>query len=448
MRYLSTGGQAPAVDLRTALFRSLAPDGGLYLPESLPQWPRLPEVDEDSLLSVTARRLAPPLLPDLPSEVVERLVDDALDFPVPLVPVTAGTYVLELFHGPTLAFKDVGARTMARLFAYLQGAQFQEESGGEGTSAPLTVLVATSGDTGSAVAQAFLGVPGTRVVVLYPKGKVSRVQECQFTTLGDNVHALAVAGTFDDCQRMVKAAFSDAELSRELRLTSANSINLGRLLPQSFYYAHGAALLAGQLASRDSRPPTFVVPSGNFGNLTAGLLARRMGLTTGPFVAATNVNDVVPEYLEEGIFRPRASQATLSNAMDVGNPSNFDRILWLYDGDRNAILRDLHGVRVTDEETRRTIREVYETTGYLLDPHTAVGWAGLETLRDQGTVSRNEPAILLATAHPAKFGETVEDLVKAEIPVPERLAECLSRPSRARDLEPEEEALEALLRDL
>ncbi|MDY7095606.1 MAG: threonine synthase [Acidobacteriota bacterium] len=445
MRYLSTGGKAPAVDLRTALFRSLAPDGGLYLPESLPRWPQLGEVAADAPLSTTARRLAPPLLPDLPKEVVESLVDDALDFPVPLVPVAEATYILELFHGPTLAFKDVGARTMARLFAHLQG---------EASSEPLTVLVATSGDTGSAVAQAFLGVPGTRVVVLYPKGKVSRVQECQFTTLGENVHALAVSGTFDDCQRMVKAAFADTELSRQLRLTSANSINLGRLLPQSFYYAHGAAQLlrqlAGQLEGRtDSpEPPVFVVPSGNFGNLTAGLLAQRMGVEAGAFVAATNVNDVVPEYLEEGIFRPRPSQATLSNAMDVGNPSNFDRILWLYDGDRDAILRDLRGARVTDEETRETIRRVHQTTGYLLDPHTAVGWAGLEELRSQGRVPRDEPAILLATAHPAKFGETVEPLVKAEIPLPERLKECLKRPSRARDLEPEAPALEAFLRGL
>lgn len=447
MRYLSTGGEAPAVDLRTALFRSLAPDGGLYLPESLPRWPSLGPVAADTPLATTARRLAPPLLPDLPAEVVEGLVDDALNFPVPLVPVAANTYVLELFHGPTLAFKDVGARTMARLFAFLQGEVVREDETG-----PLTVLVATSGDTGSAVAQAFLGVPGTRVVVLYPQGKVSRVQECQFTTLGDNVHALAVAGTFDDCQRMVKAAFADDELSRQLRLTSANSINLGRLLPQSFYYAHGAGQLIGQLpsqrADRDSRPPLFVVPSGNFGNLTAGLLARRMGLETGPFVAVTNVNDVVPEYLEAGSFRPRPSQATVSNAMDVGNPSNFDRILWLYDGDREALLRDLCGTRVTDEATRETIRQVHETTGYLLDPHTAVGWAGLDELRSRGAVPRDAPAILLATAHPAKFGETVEPLVTTTIPLPERLADCLNRPSRARDLAPEPAALAAFLRQL
>lgn len=438
MKYVSTGGRSPAVDLETALFRSLAPDGGLYLPQALPRFPwPLPEpAAAADPLSATARQLAPALLPDLPREVVEAVVDDALDFPVPLVPVPPqavhpGVWVLELFHGPTLAFKDVGARFMARLFARLRGHD----------SRPLTVLVATSGDTGSAVAQAFLGLEGTRVVILYPKGKVSPVQECQFTTLGDNVHALAVAGTFDDCQRLVKGAFADAELSAALRLTSANSINLGRLLPQSFYYFHAAAQLPA-----GAPPPVISVPSGNFGNLTAGLLAKRMGLPCSLFVAATNVNDVVPDYLESGRFRPRPSLSTISNAMDVGNPSNFARILALYDGNLEEIRQDVIGVRCTDEETAETIRRVYRETDYLLDPHTAVAWGGLN--RSLTRDHMDLPSIVLATAHPAKFREAVEPAIGTSVALPERLAVCLDRPSRAQDLDPDAKELEAYLRSI
>ncbi len=425
MHYLSTSGSAPKVDLRTALFRSLAPDRGLYMPETVPV---LPEAFFERLPGMTLVEIAatvmPALLPDLPEERVRAVVEDALNFPVPLVEIEPGVHILELFHGPTLAFKDVGARFMARLFAELA-----DEGDG-----PLTVLVATSGDTGSAVAQAFLGVPGTRVAVLYPEGRVSPIQECQFTTLGGdaggNIQALAVDGAFDDCQRLVKAAFADPELSSALHLTSANSINLGRLLPQSLYYFVAVAQWG------NAPPPVFSVPSGNFGNLTAGLLARHMGLPVAGFIAATNANDVVPEYLASGHYRPRPSVATLSNAMDVGDPSNLPRILHLLDGDLAAVRRWVRGRRYSDAETQATIREVFERTGYTLDPHTAIGYRGLE----------GQPGIVLATAHPVKFREHVEPLIGREIPVPERLTEALARPRRSLPLAPEEEALKEFLR--
>lgn len=432
MPYLSTEGTAPEADLATAVLRSLAPDGGLYLPRELP---RLPPTYFEGVtghsLAEAALPMAHALLPEVPREELDPIVTDALNFPVPLVKIEDGIWCLELFHGPTLAFKDVGARFMARLLAYLQGE----------ASRPLTVLVATSGDTGSAVAQAFLGVAGTRVAVLYPEGQVSAVQECQFTTLGENVQALAVKGTFDDCQRMVKAAFRRQELAEELRLTSANSINLARLLPQSFYYVHGAAQLPA-----GSAPPLFSVPSGNFGNLTAGLIAERLGLPTAGFVAATNANDVVPDYLEKGVYRPRPSVRTISNAMDVGDPSNFSRILHLFGGDLDAVRERLKGSRHSDEETRAAIADVYERTGYVLDPHTAVGYLGLRQALETYAPSERPPGIVLATAHPVKFREHVEPLIGRKVPVPERLAACLDQPRRSLPLPPEDEALQAFLR--
>lgn len=428
-RFVSTGGAAPAAALPSALFRSLAPDGGLYLPEDLPSLsPAALKRVLDPPWPAGPTELARVLLPEIPSASLESIVSGALSFPIPLVEVEPGRWVLELFHGPTLAFKDVGARFMARLFSHLD----------TDSREPLTVLAATSGDTGSAVAQAFLGVPGTRVAILYPEGKVSPVQECQFTTLGENVQALAVAGTFDDCQRLVKAAFADAVLARRLRLTSANSINLGRLLPQSFYYFHAVSQLPA-----GSAPPVFAVPSGNFGNLTAGVLAHRLGLPMTSFIAATNANDVVPRFLESGIFRPRPSIATISNAMDVGNPSNFDRIRHLFGGDGAAMGREIEGFRSSDEETRGTIRAVFERTGYVLDPHTAIGYRALERLR--GEAGEDRPGIVLATAHPVKFREHVEPLIGRKIPVPKRLAQCLDRPRRSLPLAPEEKALKGFL---
>jgi len=410
LRFLSTGGEAPAVSLEEALFAGPAPDGGLYVPETLPriQPPAAGASFTDTALSV-ARAL---FEEDVPREALEEIVRDGLDFEIPLVPVEEGVYSLELFHGPTLAFKDVGARFMARLLLH-----FLRRRGRD-----VTVLVATSGDTGSAVASAFYRLEGTRVVVLFPRGKVSALQQKLFTTLGGNVSALGVEGTFDDCQRMVKQAFADRDIPAIRSLVSANSINVGRLLPQTFYYFH--------ISSRiESGAPLLVAtPSGNFGNLTAGLFAKRMGFRADRFVAATNVNDVVPEYLAGGTYRPRPSVATLSNAMDVGDPSNWARIQWLYRGSLEEIRRDLLGSAHTDEETLGAMRDLYRRTGYLLDPHSAVAYLG--ALHGM-TTQRNRPtALFLSTAHPAKFQETVERAIESKIELPPALAQALDRPER------------------
>ena len=410
MRFLSTGGEAPAVSLEEALFAGPAPDGGLYVPETLPriQPPAAGASFTDTALSV-ARAL---FEEDVPREALEEIVRDGLDFEIPLVPVEEGVYSLELFHGPTLAFKDVGARFMARLLLH-----FLRRRGRD-----VTVLVATSGDTGGAVASAFYRLEGTRVVVLFPRGKVSALQQKLFTTLGGNVSALGVEGTFDDCQRMVKQAFADREIPAIRSLVSANSINVGRLLPQTFYYFHISSRIEG------GAPLLVATPSGNFGNLTAGLIAKRMGFRADKFVAATNVNDVVPEYLAGGTYRPRPSVATLSNAMDVGDPSNWARIQWLYRGSLEEIRRDLLGSAHTDEETLGAMRDLYRRTGYILDPHSAVAYLG--ALHGM-TTQRNRPtALFLSTAHPAKFQETVERAIESKIELPPALAQALDRPER------------------
>src|SRR5947208_5157978 len=346
MRFLTTRGQAPAVDFRTALFDGLAPDGGLYVPETIEPWAdhELARLPRRTLTELALRALRPFTRGELDAATLEAVVVEALNFPIPLVEVEPNRYALELFHGPTLAFKDVGARVMARVMASLH-------EGG----APLTVLVATSGDTGGAVAHAFHHVPHTRVVILYPDGRVSPTQEAQLTMFnGDstNVRAYAVAGTFDDCHRLTRDVFGDTDLRRRMRLTSANSVNVGRLLPQSIYYFHAVAQLA-RLEGQDRQDRqdgqdgsvVFSTPSGNFGNLTAGLIAKRAGLPIGRFVAATNANDVVPAYLETGRFEPRASAQPLANAMDVGHPSNFDRMAWIYGGNRAAMRCDISGAR-------------------------------------------------------------------------------------------------------
>jgi threonine synthase len=428
MKFVSTRGAGSSADLRTAVLGGLAPDGGLYLPE---QVPLLPESFFARLggtsLGETAVAVLHPYLEELAEPDLRGLVNDVFSFDIPLVRLGSDVRVLELFHGPTLAFKDVGARFLARLVSRcLRDADDRS-----------TVLVATSGDTGSAVARAFLGVPRTRVVVLYPEGQVSPVQQKQFTTLGDNVRALAVAGTFDDCQRLVKEAFADDELRRTVRPISANSINIGRLLPQIVYYFHAVAQLpAGE------PPVLFATPSGNFGNLCAGLIAKRMGLPVSGFVAATNVNDVVPVYLETGEFRPRSSRRTISSAMDVGDPSNFDRIRFLYGDDRTAIRRDLTGRRYDDDETRTASREVRSRYGYTLDPHTAVGYLGLRAVMEtHGDVT----GVVLATAHPAKFRDEVEPEIGESVELPARLAECLEREDRSTRMAPELAALRIVL---
>ncbi len=412
-RFLSTAGKAPEVTLAEAVRRGLAPDGGLYFPN---RWQPLPPAFLARLggmeLAESASFVAEHLLGSaLDPAVLKGLVADTLDFPIPLVRLTRRIRILELFHGPTLAFKDIGARFLARLLARTRD-----------DDRTLTVLVATSGDTGGAVAQAFFGVAGTRVAILYPRGQVSPLQERQFATLGGNVRAFAVEGTFDDCQRVVKEAFGDQQIQDRLALTSANSINVGRLLPQIFYYFHAAAQLS---AEERRRPLLFSTPSGNFGNLAAGLIAKRLGLDC-RFIAATNVNDVVPEYLVTGAYSPRPSLRTISNAMDVGDPSNFARILHLYAGDLEALRADLTGRRYDDAATRAAIAEVEREHGYLMDPHTAVGYLAL---RDQ--LAGEDSAtlgVVLSTAHPAKFGEVVEPVIGRDLELPPQLAERLDDP--------------------
>jgi threonine synthase len=426
MRFVTTksGHQPPPVSFSFALFEGIAPDGGLYVPERIPSWSpeelvRLPSMT----LAAIGARVLQPFVDELDYDALLSVLEEALGFPIPLVAVEPGIYALELFHGPTLAFKDVGARVMARLMAAL----FRGDN-------PLTILVATSGDTGSAVAHAFHDVPHTRVAILYPKGRVSPTQEAQLTMFNDeatNVRAYATAGSFDDCQRLTKAAFADPVLSRRANLTSANSINIGRLLPQMIYYAHAVGQLAGaarDFSSAGLSPAVFSTPSGNFGNLTAGLMAKRTGIDIRRFVAATNVNDVVPEYLATGQFKPRPSIHTLANAMDVGNPSNFDRLMWLYGSDVDAIRRDVAGSCHDDDEVRATIQRVYEELGYLLDPHSAIAYLGLKSpFANVGSgFSRTEPGVFLATAHPAKFAEVVEPIVGRPIPKPQPLVEALA----------------------
>jgi threonine synthase len=425
MRFITTraaSGSRGGVSFFTALVEGLAPDGGLYVPEAIERWTddEIGRLPGRTLTEVAYRALRPYTRAELDATTHEAVVVEALNFEIPLVQVEPGIFALELFHGPTLAFKDVGARTMARLMAAL-----------DTSDRPLTVLAATSGDTGSAVAHAFHGVPHTRVVVLYPEGRVSPTQEAQLTMFNaeahGNVRAFAVAGSFDDCHKLTKEAFGDAALRRRVRLTSANSVNIGRLLPQMVYYFHA---VAGVRRETPAAEITICTPSGNFGNLTAGLIAKRAGLPIARFVAATNINDVVPAYLATGRFEPRASVPTIANAMDVGNPSNFERMLWLYQNDLNAMRRDIAACHYSDADVRAIIRKVYEERGYLLDPHSAIAYLGIKDhLTQIGRVGQSGRAgVFLATAHPAKFREIVEPIIGRAIEMPAPLADALSRP--------------------
>ena len=433
MRFVTTRGGGDATFTK-ALFDGLAPDGGLYVPETIEPWPAddLARLQRRTLTEIALRALRPFVRGDVDPATLEAVVVDALNFDIPLVEVEPGIHALELFHGPTLAFKDVGARVMARLMAALHH-----------DDTPLTVLAATSGDTGSAVAHAFHRVPRTRVVILYPDGRVSPTQEAQLTMFNGqrtNVRAFAVAGSFDDCHRLTRQVFGDAELRRRIPLTSANSVNVGRLLPQSIYYFHAVAqLVARGRVAGGAHGLTFSTPSGNFGNLTAGLFAKRAGLAVRRFVAATNVNDVVPAYLATGEFTPRASVRTLANAMDVGHPSNFERMLWLYHADVDAMRHDVAGVRFTDDDVRATIRDVHTRAGYLLDPHSAIGYLGLT--RGEGT------GVFLATAHPAKFGEIVEPIIGRAVEKPPALAAAMSRPRHIVRIEATYDAVKQVLGD-
>jgi threonine synthase len=409
MIYYSTKNKKVTATLEEGVKRGMAPDGGLFMPQQIPVLTRkaFEAVRGSSSLAATAQVLANSLFgDDIPADALAALVDDALNFDTPVVQVSEGIYALELFHGPTLAFKDVGARFMARLLQYYN----------RGNNAPVHVLVATSGDTGSAVANGFLGVPGIFVHVLYPSGQVSALQEKQFTTLGQNITALEVDGSFDDCQALVKQAFADVELRAEMTLTSANSINLARFLPQSFYYFRGwSQLVTGQ---HISQPLVVAVPSGNFGNLTAGLVAREMGLPVHTFLAASNANDVVPEYLDTATYTPRPSVRTIANAMDVGAPSNFERILDLFGHSHDRITQHLSGYRYSDDQIRKTMKQVYEATGYILDPHGATGY---QAATEYIAAHPGSNVMFLETAHPAKFPETVKEAIGTEPEPPERL---------------------------
>ena len=410
MKYYSTNTKAPLATLHEAVVKGLASDSGLYMPEYLY---KLPADFFDSIQNMPFNEIAKIVATaffgeDVEQKALDEIVDDTLQFDCPIVEVNDNIYSLELFHGPTLAFKDVGGRFMARLLQYFIRKEGKEE---------VNVLVATSGDTGSAVANGFLGVDGIHVYVLYPKGKVSKIQESQFTTLGKNITAIEVNGVFDDCQALVKKAFMDEELNRHMKLTSANSINVARFLPQSFYYFNAYARMK---AAGKADNLVVCVPSGNFGNITAGLFAQRMGLPIKHFIAANNANDIFYNYLLSGIYSPKASIQTIANAMDVGDPSNFARILDLYKSSHAEICNHISGATYSDDEIAATMKKCYEKTGYVLDPHGACGYQALkDNLKD------GETGVFLETAHPAKFKEKVDAILSTDIEIPTRLADFM-----------------------
>jgi len=407
MKYYSTNRQAPHATLRDAVVKGLAADRGLYMPEKIKTLPLsfFENIDKLSFQEISFEVAKAFFGEDVEEEALKDIVYDTLSFDCPVVPVAGNVWALELFHGPTLAFKDVGARFMARLLGYFIRREGDEE---------VNVLVATSGDTGSAVANGFLGVEGIHVYVLYPKGKVSRIQECQFTTLGRNITAIEVDGVFDDCQRLVKSAFMDADLNAHMKLTSANSINVARFLPQAFYYFNAYAKMKAVGLADDL---VVCVPSGNFGNITAALFASRMGLPIKRFIAANNANDIFYNYLQTGVYSPRPSTQTIANAMDVGDPSNFARIIDLYGNSHEKITGHISGATYTDEAIRRAMAQCYQDNNYVLDPHGACGY---QALKDN--LRGNETGVFCETAHPAKFKETVEDAIGTEIEIPGRLA--------------------------
>jgi len=429
MTYYSTRNPDHRSDLSQAVFRGLAPDGGLYLPERFQKLPdtffeNIGKLSFPEINFTVAKALTGDALPD---EKLREITEEALNFPTPVVEIEPNIFSLELFHGPTLAFKDVGARFMALLLGYF--AERQKEK--------IKVIVATSGDTGGAVAAGFFDVPGVEVFILYPKGRVSFLQEKQLTTWGKNITAIEVEGSFDDCQDLAKKVLGDQELNSRYKITSANSINIARLIPQSFYYYH----LYAQLVDR-KRPIAVCVPSGNFGNLTAGLMGKMLGLPIDLFVAATNANDVVPKFLETDEYTPRSSVQTISNAMDVGSPSNFERLKNLFGEKAADFAPFLEGKSWSDEETKKTMGEVYERTGYMLDPHGAVGYLGIKN------ALKNRPetlGVLLETAHPAKFGEVTKSVLGVKPEMPERLRAFAERKKMAHTISNDYKMLKVLL---
>lgn len=408
MKYYSTNGNAPIADLHKAVVKGLAEDKGLYMPEKIQKLPQafFDEIDKMTFQEIAYTVASAFFGEDVDLDALKDIVYDTLQFDCPVVQVKDSIYTLELFHGPTLAFKDVGARFMARLLQYFIRMEGQKEE--------VNVLVATSGDTGSAVANGFLGVDGIHVYVLYPKGKVSPIQECQFTTLGKNITAIEVDGVFDDCQALVKNAFMDIELNQHMKLTSANSINVARFLPQAFYYFNAYARMK-ELGKADNL--VMCVPSGNFGNICAALFGHEMGLPVKRFIAANNANDIFFNYLQTGKYEPKPSKQTLANAMDVGDPSNFARIYDLYGKSHERITSLISGATYSDEQIRQTMKQCYEETGYILDPHGACGYQALEDGLKEGEVG-----VFCETAHPAKFKEKVDDILGIDVEIPDRLA--------------------------
>ena len=410
MKFYSTNNKELSVNFKDAVIKGLAPDGGLFYPESLPQLDKsfIDKLPNLSLAEIGFEVSKLFLGDDIPSDKLQEICEDALNFPTPLVSFEPNVYSLELFHGPSCAFKDVGARFMSRCLNY-----FAQES-----DEKISILAATSGDTGSAVAHGFLGIENIEVVILYPSGKVSQIQEQQLTTLGNNITALEIDGSFDDCQALVKKAFQDKDLNKAMKLSSANSINIARLIPQSFYYFYAYGQLKNQ-----NKDLVISVPSGNYGNLTAGLIAKQMGLPIKKFIASSNINKVVPEYLNSGKFENKASIPSISNAMDVGSPSNFDRMMTLYRENHPRICEDLKGASFNDEQTKEAMQKVFKNTGYILDPHGAVAYLGLKEKLD----TENELGVFIETAHPAKFIDIVEEVIETKVEIPDYLKSCLTK---------------------
>lgn len=415
MNFYSLNHKAPNVSFKEAVIKGIAPDKGLYFPEQITPLPAIffEEIESLSKTEIAFRAIQQFVSDDIPADKLKEIITEVLDFDFPVVELKKNVATLELFHGPTMAFKDVGARFMARCLGYFS----------EGKNMEVTVLVATSGDTGGAVANGFLDVKGVNVVILYPSGKVSDIQEKQLTTLGKNITALEVQGTFDDCQAMVKNAFLDNELQEKMQLTSANSINVARWLPQMFYF-----LLAYKQVKSKGKDIFFSVPSGNFGNICAGVMAQKLGMPVKHFVASTNINDVVPNFMNSGVYNPKPSKATISNAMDVGDPSNFIRIQNLYKNDLKAIRQNISSYSFTDAETKSAMQNIYNTTGYIADPHGAVGYLGLKKHQES---KPNTYGIFLETAHPVKFLDTVEKTINQQLNIPPQIKNILHKEKQA-----------------
>lgn len=408
MKLYSTNNHDLKIDFQSAVFNSMPQDKGLYMPVEIPALDQdfIQHLDRYTLREIAYKVSSALLQDDIPANDLKAIIDDAINFEAPLHPLDEDTYVLELFHGPSLAFKDFGARFMSRVMAYFL----------KNNEQLLDVLVATSGDTGGAVALGFLGVPNTRVTILYPKGKVSEIQELQLCSNGQNIRAIEIDGTFDDCQHLVKQAFADDELNSKMRLTSANSINIARLIPQTFYYFNAVA----QLFRKGQREVVFAVPSGNFGNIAAGLLAYRMGLPVKQFIAATNANDTVPRFLETGVYETRPSVQTYANAMDVGAPSNWVRIMALFNDSREQVKELVKSYRYTDKQTVQAIADIYQHFNYVACPHTAIAWLAVQEYRKQQTASE-DTFVFLSTAHPCKFPDIFPAEIAAQINVPEQV---------------------------